>query len=102
MLLAEVLQLCSHAVIGWPDAPSGLFGLRTIQVAPFLTGKDSHGGRLVFAFLAFVPRRRGAFGRAGPARRSRHGVAMGAALRPGNGTTFALEAQTDQRQLAGG
>jgi hypothetical protein len=37
----------------------------------------------------------------GPARRSRHGVAMGAALRPGNGTTFALEAQTDQRQLAG-
>ena len=27
---------------------------------------------------------------------------MGAALRPGNGTTFALEAQTDQRQLAGG
>jgi len=27
---------------------------------------------------------------------------MGPALRPGNGTTFALEAQTDQRQLAGG
>jgi hypothetical protein len=27
---------------------------------------------------------------------------MGTALRPGNGTTFALEAQTDQRQLAGG
>jgi transposase, IS6 family len=25
---------------------------------------------------------------------------VGAALRPGNGTTFALEAQTDQRQLA--
>jgi transposase-like protein len=24
------------------------------------------------------------------------------ALRPGNGTTFALEAQTDQRKLAGG
>ncbi len=37
--------------------------------------------------------------RAGPARRSRHGL-EGAALRPGNGTTFALEAQTDQRQLA--
>ena len=27
---------------------------------------------------------------------------MGTALLPGNGTTFALEAQTDQRQLAGG
>jgi len=27
---------------------------------------------------------------------------LGPALRPGNGTTFALEAQTDQRQLAGG
>jgi hypothetical protein len=27
---------------------------------------------------------------------------VGAALRPGNGTTFALESQTDQRQLAGG
>ena len=40
--------------------------------------------------------------RAGPARRSRHGPEVGAAFRPGNGTTFALEAQTDQRQLAGG
>jgi hypothetical protein len=29
----EVLQLCSHAVIGWLDAPSGLFGLRSIQMA---------------------------------------------------------------------
>jgi hypothetical protein len=28
--LAEVLQLCSHAVIGWPDAPPGIFGLRSI------------------------------------------------------------------------
>ena len=30
----EVLQLCSHPVVGWPDAPPGLFGLRSIQVAP--------------------------------------------------------------------
>src|SRR5271166_1284371 len=30
---------------------------------------------------------------------SRHGVAMGPALRPGNGTTFALKTQTDQRWL---
>jgi uncharacterized membrane protein len=29
----EVLQLCSHAVIGWLDASSGLFGLRSIQMA---------------------------------------------------------------------
>jgi len=29
----EVLQLCSHAVIGWLDALSGLFGLRSIQMA---------------------------------------------------------------------
>ena len=28
-------------------------------------------------------------------------MAMGTALRPRDGTTFALEAQTDQRQLAG-
>jgi hypothetical protein len=30
----EVLQLCSHPVIGWPDGSPGLFGLRSIQVAP--------------------------------------------------------------------
>jgi multidrug efflux pump subunit AcrA (membrane-fusion protein) len=29
----EVLQLCSHPVIGWQDAPPGIFGLRFIQVA---------------------------------------------------------------------
>jgi hypothetical protein len=39
---------------------------------------------------------------AGRARRSRHGVAMGTALRPGNGTTFALETQLNERQLARG
>jgi hypothetical protein len=51
------------------------------------------------ALLALVSRRRGTLGRAVPARRSRHGVAMGPVLHPGNGTTFALEAQTNQRQL---
>jgi hypothetical protein len=30
---SEVLQLCSDAVIGWLDAPSGLFGLWSIQMA---------------------------------------------------------------------
>jgi len=29
----EVLQLCSHPVIGWQDAPPGIFGLWFIQVA---------------------------------------------------------------------
>src|SRR5271166_6782859 len=33
--------------------------------------------------------------------RPRHRLEMGATLRPGIGTTFALEAQTDQRLLAG-
>ena len=32
-LLSEVLELCRHAVIGWIDAPSGFFGLRSIQMA---------------------------------------------------------------------
>jgi hypothetical protein len=40
--------------------------------------------------------------RAGFARRSRHGVEVGTTLRPGNETTFALEAQTEHRQLARG
>jgi len=31
--LMEVLQLCSHPVVGWPDAPPGIFGLWSIQVA---------------------------------------------------------------------
>src|SRR5271166_4938278 len=47
-------------------------------------------------FSLSYPCRGGVSRRARPARRSRHGVAMGTALRPGNGTTFALEAQTDQ------
>ena len=29
----EVLQLCSHPVIGWQDAPPGIFGSWFIQVA---------------------------------------------------------------------
>ena len=28
-----VLQLCSHPVVGWPDAPPGIIGLWSIQVA---------------------------------------------------------------------
>ena len=33
-VVLEVLQICSHAVIGWLDAPSGLFGFGSFQVAP--------------------------------------------------------------------
>ena len=29
-----VLQLCSHPVVGWQNAPPGIFGLWSIQVAP--------------------------------------------------------------------
>src|SRR6266481_4632924 len=29
----EVLQLCSPPVVGWPDAPPGIVGLWSIQVA---------------------------------------------------------------------
>jgi hypothetical protein len=56
------------------------------------------GGTCAFPFRTAT---RGVARRAGFARRSRHGMAMGTALRPRDGTTFALEAQTDQRQLAG-
>src|ERR1700756_5088285 len=34
----EVLQLCSHPVIGWQDAPPGIFGLWFIQVAAIRAG----------------------------------------------------------------
>jgi hypothetical protein len=30
----EVLQLCSHPVVGWLHAPPGVFGLLSIQMAP--------------------------------------------------------------------
>jgi hypothetical protein len=29
----EMLQLCGHPVVGWQDAPLGIFGLWPIQVA---------------------------------------------------------------------
>ena len=32
--LPEVLQLCSHPMVGWRDVPPGIFGLWSIQVAP--------------------------------------------------------------------
>jgi patatin-like phospholipase/acyl hydrolase len=32
--IMEVLQLCRNSVVGCQDAPPGLFGLWSIQVAP--------------------------------------------------------------------
>jgi hypothetical protein len=83
-------------VIGWPDAPPGLFGLRFIQVVAIRTGNDPAGSGLVLAVLAFVPRRRGVARRAGLARRSRHRLEVGSALRPGSQSAPALETQLNQ------
>ena len=59
-------------------------------MAAIRTGGDHPGRRMVFALLAFVPRRRGI---------ARY-LEVGAELRPGNGTTFSLESQSDDGQLA--
>src|SRR5580704_5669250 len=83
---SEVLQLYRPAVIGWPDAPPGVFGLRSIQMASIRAGGHPHGSGMVFALLAFVPRRRGAIGRAWALGGSRHRLALGPAVRPGVGS----------------
>src|SRR5271166_5269027 len=89
-LSQEVLQLCRYPVIGWPDASPGLFGFRSVQVEAIRTGSHPSGGWLVSALFLVVPGRRGVACRARPASRSRHGVALGPAVCPRNGTTFAL------------
>jgi transposase, IS6 family len=81
-----VLQLYSHPVVGWPDAPPGLFGMRPVQVASIRAGGHPLGSGMVFALLAFVPRRRGAIGRAWALGGSRHRLALGPAVRPGVGS----------------
>jgi IS6 family transposase len=53
-------------------------------------------------FSLFVPGRRGVARRARLARRSRHRLEVGPARCPGTGTTFTLETQLNQRQLARG
>ena len=84
----------------WADVP-GILSFRSLQVAAIRTGGDPPGSGLVPAFLLVVPRRGGIARRAGRARRPRHRLEVGAALRPGNGTPIATAAPTDQRQLAG-
>src|ERR1700758_2537837 len=57
---------------------------------------------MVPAFFTVVPGRGGVARRAGSARRSRHRLEVGSALRPRSQSAPALKAQTDQRQLARG
>ena len=97
-----VLQLCSHPVVSWDDAPAHAFGFGSFQMAAIRTGGNPPRCRLVFALLAFVPGRRRVACRARTSGRPRHRLEVGPAVCPGNGTTFALEAQTDHGQLAGG
>ena len=37
------MQLCSYPVVGSPDAPPGVFGLRSIQMASIRAGGHPHG-----------------------------------------------------------
>ena len=76
---------------------SGLFKRRQFDPAVLLLAVGWY-----LAFFAFAPRRGGIAGRPRRARRSRHGMAMGPVLRPGNATTLALKTQLNQRQLARG
>jgi hypothetical protein len=86
----EVLQLCSHRVVGWPDAPPGIFGLWSIwrqfqpEVILLAVGwylRFSLSYRDVEELLA----ERGVH--AG----SRHGVAMGpSGTRPNCGGAYAV------------
>src|ERR1700694_4635108 len=85
---------CSVATLQeWSDmlrnAPR-VIGFHSIQVEAIRTGSHPSGGWLVSAFFLVVPGRRGVARRARSARRSRHGVALGPAVCPRNGTTVAL------------
>ena len=82
-----MLQLCRSGLICWANAPC-VIGFRSVQVEAIRTGSHPSGGWLVSAFFLVVPGRRGVARRARSARRSRHGVALGPAVCPRNGTTF--------------
>src|SRR5208282_2926717 len=84
-----VLQLCRRGLICCDNAPF-VIGFRSVQVEAIRTGSHPSGGWLVSAFFLVVPGRRGVARRARSARRSRHGMALGPAVCPRNGTTFAL------------
>src|SRR5580693_1620027 len=101
VLFWEVLQLCSYPVVGSPDAPPGVFGLRSIQMASIRAGGHPAGSGMVFALLAFVPRRRGAIGRAWALGGARHRLALCPAIRPGVGSAAAQTAPEQQTTLGG-
>src|SRR5260370_14408365 len=63
---------------------------RTVQVAPIRTGSHPACGRVVPAFCTVLPRRRRTLGRTRDFGRSRHRLALGTALCPGNQSTFAV------------
>ena len=86
---AAVLQLCRSGLICCANAPY-VIGFRSVQVEAVRTGSHPSGGWSVSAFFLVVPGRRGVACRARPASRSRHGVALGPAVCPRNGTTVAL------------
>src|SRR5580692_5950221 len=71
-------------------------------MASIRAGGHPHGSGMVFALLAFVPRRRGAFGRVWPLGGSRHRLEMGPAVCSGTGAAPAQTAQDNKRLLAGG
>ena len=56
-------------------------GLRSIQMASIRAGGHPHDSGMVFALLAFVPRRGGAIGQAWALAGSRHRLEMGPAVR---------------------
>ena len=73
----EMLQLCGHPVIGWQDAPLGIFGLWPIQVATVRNGGGSlDRGLVARAFHFRIATWRSCSRRAWFARRSRHGGAI--------------------------
>jgi hypothetical protein len=76
---------------------SGLFKWRQFEPEVILLAVGWY-----LRFFLVVPGRGGVARRAGTACRSRHSVEVGAALRSGNGTTFAQTAQGNQRLVAGG
>jgi hypothetical protein len=80
------LQLCSHAEKGWLDAPSGFFGLPSIQVASISAGGHSAGGRVVVAFFLSYAASRSCSPRGACARRSRHSLEVGPAQAQGDQT----------------
>jgi hypothetical protein len=89
------------SICSWPDAPPGVFVLRSIQMASIPAGGHPHGSGMVFALLAFVPRLRGAIGRAWTLGGSRHCLALRPAVRPGTGAALAPAPQADERLVAG-